>query len=392
MELKCRICNSAQLEKLMTTKLEAFATGDRRRFDKGSRRLEKVICQDCGTVQFLQNDDYKSALDEVYGGYGVLHDKAWSAEESECRPRLRVMYEKVSQTISLPEIGNMLDIGCGGGESLLHFHRIYPEWNLYGMDIGEQFGDKVLEREQVKNFFSSLIDLESSGIKFDFISINDVLSLADNADEILRMVHTLLKDDGVFFVKESDYEVNPYLLYEVGCCFFTTKQHIENVISNFGFDILDVNFDMGKKAIGVFSRKSIVPKSLYQNSYEINKHVYEKKIEYLNQVIDTAIRYTEDRRNTNIGIFGVSVAGIWLSEIITRNGYVREDQQVFYVDEDEDYLRRKTGVNGYPIYRLDEIEEPAIFFLPFPQYVAENIIRRCEKKYKNLEFVNFKFV
>ncbi|MDE7132079.1 MAG: class I SAM-dependent methyltransferase, partial [Lachnospiraceae bacterium] len=265
----------------MTTKLEAFTTGDRRRFDKGSRRLEKVICKDCGTVQFLQNDDYKSALDEVYGSYDILHDKAWPAEGSECRPRLRVVYEKVSQTICLPETGNMLDIGCGGGESLQHFHQIYPKWNLYGMDIGEQFRENVLGRDKVHNFFSSLAEIKASKIKFDFITINDVLCLAYNSAEILRTVHELLEKDGIFFVKESDFDVNPYLLYEVECCFFCTKQHIESMIRNFDFDILNVDFDMEKKAIGVFSRKSVMPKLLHVNSYEMNKRIYEKKIEYL---------------------------------------------------------------------------------------------------------------
>ncbi|MDE7131982.1 MAG: hypothetical protein K2O65_09330, partial [Lachnospiraceae bacterium] len=145
------------------------------------------------------------------------------------------------------------------------------------------------------------------------------------------------------------------------------------------------------KAIGVFSRKSVMPKLLHVNSYEMNKRIYEKEIEYLNHIIDMARRYMEDRQNINIGIFGTSIAGIWLSEIITKGNYVRADQQVFYVEEDEDYLQRKIGVNEYPVRRLDEIDGSAIIFLPFPQYVAENIIKRCEKRYRNLEFVNFKF-
>lgn len=65
------------------------------------------------------------------------------------------------------------------------------------------------------------------------------------------------------------------------------------------------------------------------------------------------------------------------------------DKKVFYVDEDEDILRRRTGINGYPICRLEEMEENSVIFLPFPGYAAESIKRRCENKYDNCEFVVF---
>ena len=135
---KCIICNSDRLENLRTTKKEVYVTGDRKGFEKGKRKIEKVICKNCGTVQFLQNEDFKSAIDEVYQNYDIMHDKAWNIGKCGHKPRLQVTYETISKAVHIEKSGNMLDVGCGGGEALHYFNRIYPEWNLYGMDIGEQ--------------------------------------------------------------------------------------------------------------------------------------------------------------------------------------------------------------------------------------------------------------
>lgn len=387
MKGQCIICNSEELEKLKTTKIEVFSTGDRKKFDADGKKIERVICKCCGTIQFLQNSDYVAAIDEVYKNYDVMRDKMWLADEKGHKPRLQVVYEEINKAIHLSETGNMLDIGCGGGEALSQFGELYPEWDLYGMDIGEQFRKSVIERKKVKIFFTSLEEITESHVKFDFITINNVLSLADNPAQILKTVHGLLTDEGIFFVKDSDFEVHPFLLYEIESCAFYTKAHMEKVLRKFEFDIMDTKFELEKKEIGIFSRKSNELQASYQNSYELNKKIYNRKIEYLDSIIDTVKRCVE--KNVHIGIFGTSIAGVWLSEIVTKGAISLVDRQIFYIEEDEDFRQKKTGVNGYPIYRLEEVTEHAVIFLPFPKYIAENIKRRCEKKYKHLDFIIF---
>ena len=251
MNNKCIICQSDQLEELKTTKLEVFVTGDRKSLKKDNKKIKRVICKECGTVQFLQNEDFKNTIDEVYHNYDVMHDKAWAGDQRECKPRLWVTYELISKAVPLPSKGNMLDIGCGGGEALFYFNKIYPEWNLYGMDIGEQFRESVEKRANVKSFFSTLIEIKNSDIKFNFISINNTLSLADNPSQILRTVHDILADDGIFFVRDADFSVHPWLLYEIESCSFYTKRHMENLIRIFGFDILETDLGFEKKEIGL---------------------------------------------------------------------------------------------------------------------------------------------
>ena len=384
-EDKCIICTSTRLEGLKTTKIEAFAAGRNNCFKKEGRKIERIICKDCGTIQFLRNEDYMHAVDGICENYEVMLDKTWLLNQEMHKPRLQANYEAISKIIHLPKSGNMLDIGCGGGESLFQFSCLYPDWNLYGMDKGKHFRESVLEKKATQ-FFTSLEEIKDSKIRFDFITINSVISLADNPDQILKTAHECLNEEGILFISDIDFEIHPWMLYLIEWRSSYTKEHMKNVVRNFGFEALNINFELEKKEIGVFFQKR-VSRALSRGSYERNKEIYCKKIEYLDFVIDTVLKYVEE--SNHIGIFGTSVAGIWVSEIITKEFPNHTDKEIFYIEEDEDFLKKRVGVKGYPIYRLEEISEPAIILLPFPQYIAENIKRRCERVYSNLKFIIF---
>lgn len=381
---RCILCNSENLEILKEAKQEVYATGDRKSFDVEDRQIRKVICKKCGMVQFLQNADHINAINKVFDDYDVLCVKQWSLNEKRCKPHLQDEYERIGKAISLPQKGKMLDIGCGGGESLFWFRQIYPEWDLYGMDIGEQFRCKVTEGGR---FFASLDEIRDSGQKFDFVTVNQVLCLADNMVQILETVHDVLADNGIFFVMDTDYEVHPWMLYTIEHCVLFTKDSLEALLSKFGFEVLDINFEHEKKEISFFCSKKEISQNRFPDFYQQNKEIYERKIEYLNSIIDTVWKYVG--KNRNIGIFGTSVAGIWLSEIITKGMTKCDGKNLFYVEEDEEILQRKADVGRYPVYRLEEIVEKAVIFLPFPDYIAESIQRRCESEYSNCEFVVF---
>lgn len=386
---KCIICSSSRLEDLENTKKVVYVTGDRKNIPwmiSGGYKIKKVICKDCGTIQHLQNGDYKHVINRVYEEYGEMHDKAWIIDRNEYKNRLQVEYELIDSAISLPEMGDMLDIGCGGGESLYWFNQIYPKWNLYGMDIGSQFKEEVTNRNKVQKFYTSLEEVKNSGNKFAFISINNVLSLADNPVAILRTVYDVLLEDGIFFIKDSNFQVHPWLLYEVEACSFYTREHMENVVKSFGFEVLNVDVVFEEKEIGLFCKKTARNQLMSETQYGKNKYIYNKVVAYLDKVIDIVQKYVKE--NVSIGIFGTSIAGVWLSEIITKSMDVNE-KELFYVDEDKEVLQKKIGENGYPIYSPTEIPESAVVFLPFPEYIAKNIKERCEKIYKELKFVSF---
>lgn len=118
-----------------------------------------------------------------------------------------------------------------------------------------------------------------------------------------------------------------------------------------------------------------------------NLKMYNQNIEYLNNVIDVAESYIKDKEY--IGIFGVSIAGIWLSEIIINYIEIQEGQELFFAYGDIDILNRKIGVIDLPIYNLENIPKQATVFLPFPKFAFDWIKRKYKNRYDNIEFIDF---
>ena len=205
--MECIICGSNQLEKLKKPKYDYLVTGNRNFFGDG-QGIEKCICVDCGHIQYVQDTLYKENIKKVFKNYGALNNKSF--EKGKIVLREHFVIEKMINALQLSEKGNYLDIGCGSGESMLFFHSMLPNWEIYGMDIGEEFREQVIAK--TGGYFSSLLELCKSGKKFDLITINYVLSVADNAGKILDCVKGILSKRGILFIIDTSFEMQPYIL------------------------------------------------------------------------------------------------------------------------------------------------------------------------------------
>lgn len=141
--MKCLICGSIHLEKLEKPKYGLLVTGNRNIFEE-SEGIEKCICADCGHIQYVQDALYKESVKKVFSNYGALNNKSFG--NGEHRLREHVVIEKVINALHLTERGNFLDIGCGSGEAMLFFHSKLPDWEIFGMDIGEEFREQVIAK------------------------------------------------------------------------------------------------------------------------------------------------------------------------------------------------------------------------------------------------------
>ncbi len=383
--MACVICNSKSLEKLESPMHNRMVIGDHRIFEGGG--VKRVICQNCGSIQTLQDEDYKRKISRVYQNYQPTDVKCYSYGENRqfTSPRLQTVCQKVVASCSLPSKGRALDIGCSQGEWLDYFNQLLPDWNLYGLDICEHFRDFVLNRKRVQGFFSSIDEVKRSGVKFDFISINYTLCACDNMMDILNCVHEILEDNGVVFIIDTDFEVHPYQLNVIEHIVYFNQSTLYSLLARTGLEILDIDFEHEKKEIWAFAKKSTEKND--SNLYEYNKRKYDECRVYLNRVTDTIERYIKDAYE--IGIFGTANAAIWVLEIIRQYDSLVLGKNIFFVDENEEIIKNKKCIGGNPIYCVDNIPENAIVFLPFPNYIADNIMERYEKKYPRVKFVAF---
>ena len=187
-----------------------------------------------------------------------------------------------------------MDIGCGGGEFLSRFHEVFPKWDLYGMDIGSHYAEEVLQRAGVKRFFTSCEEVKKSLKQFDLVTLNNMLSLADNPVELLSLTYDSLADSGRGFIQETDYTVQPWVMFELEAMSLVSKECITAILQRKGFEVEKNVYEEMNKELGYIFKKSGQTYFTPEFSWEKNKKIYDGKIQYMTGVIE---RVKEDCRN-----------------------------------------------------------------------------------------------
>lgn len=99
---------------------------------------------------------------------------------------------KIIKSLALPEVGNVLDYGCGSGVFTRLFKDTLPSWNIYGSDISEEGLRLAKQISTDINYVTS--DNLPSGF-FDLIFSHHVLEHVDNIEGV--------KEDLTRFAKPS---------------------------------------------------------------------------------------------------------------------------------------------------------------------------------------------
>lgn len=203
--------------------------------------------------------------------------------------------------------------------------------------------------------------------------------------DILDCVRSVLKENGILFIIDTDFSVQPYVLNVVEHSSFLTKASIQNIMLRKGFEEFSTDFEHENKEVWSFSRVSGQIQQGGQNFYKANKEVYERSVAYLNDVVRIVEKVCQT--NDKLAIWGMSNGGIWLAEIIRKIS--RKDRQLVWIEEDKDILQKEYGVYGYPICRVDSVDSGTVVFLPFPSYVSQNIVERHFRYKDKLGFIIF---
>lgn len=109
----------------------------------------------------------------------------------------------------------ILDLGCGQAKvfSLLDKLKVGKQINFYGVEQSETAVKFNKEKLPDSHFFASSIeDFDPKGKKFDRITLLEVIEHIPDPDPALQKIHSMLTDDGIFYLSFPNYNNLPWLL------------------------------------------------------------------------------------------------------------------------------------------------------------------------------------
>lgn len=355
----CIICNSKN-QRNFPNHFINFVTSD---CNLTKLRPKHQICLDCGLVHKQISDDLIRGTTDLYNDYRI-YDQGDNEEQrlfdanGKSKTRTAVLFENLSNHIQLKQNGNLAEIGCGYGKFLTLFNSHFPNWNLFGYDLGEQYNEKVSKIPNTKYF---LKNFEEEDRKFDFIVGIHVLEHLQNPLAFLLHCRESLTKDGKIFIQIPNVNTSTFdLIIADHICHFS----YDNILfladkANLNVELISADV-VSKELFCIFSKSTNNSMSFQQNRKE--SEFWETHLKTLKSFEEISINFDKP-----VKIFGSSIGASWISQ------YLRENL-VSFIDEDPSRVGNRHL--DIPIEPLNKVCNKDNVLLPFSTQTAKILIQR----------------
>ena len=367
---KCHVCQTENILSIEEFTSLAQVTSDCRLWKRGGKL---GICRSCGFVQKIADDAFMRDCEEIYRTYAVYYQA--DGQEQKVFEQLRGLSQARSESIltqllkqnTIPASGALLDVGCGNGNLLRSFSKLYPSWILSGLEFDEKNRAPIEKIENVRAFYScDLMDIPG---QFDMISMIHCLEHIVDPGHFLRKVKDKLTSQGLLLIEIPTYTLNPFDLVIADHCTHLDMNNIKNLLEQHGFEIDLASTDIVPKEMTILARKNVVSKtmlSVSETALEDSRQGLLSAIAWLKENIACASRIVH---HDELGIFGTSIAGAWMYNEMP-------DQIAFFVDEDQDRINKL--FLGRPVYHPKNLPDKGAVYIPLPYVVASGIAERLK--------------
>ncbi|MFC1807241.1 class I SAM-dependent methyltransferase [Candidatus Omnitrophota bacterium] len=178
-----------------------FATARRQEFFKFG--TEVVCCKKC-SLRYAAK--IPVSTEDIYSDEGYLPTAIESYMKNVFYRKERFGKERVeliSQQIGSPRGKRLLDIGCGTGWFLEVAKEC--EFDVYGQELGKGLANWTSERLGIRIFNKSISGL-STEIKFDVITMFDLLEHVSDPLQLILNCKNLLNKDGIIVVFTPNFD------------------------------------------------------------------------------------------------------------------------------------------------------------------------------------------
>lgn len=367
---KCHICQAENILPIEEFKCLAQVTSDCRPWKRGGKL---GICRSCGFVQKIADDAFMRDCEEIYRTYAVYYQadgqeqKVFEQSKGLSQSRSESILTQLLKQNTIPASGTLLDVGCGNGNLLRSFSKLYPSWILSGLEFDEKNRAPIEKIENVRAFYSC--DLMDIAGQFDMISMIHCLEHIVDPVHFLRKVKDKLTSQGLLLIEIPTYTLNPFDLVIADHCMHLDMNNIKNLLERYGFEIILASTDIVPKEMTILARKNVVSKTMLSVSetvLEDSRRGLLSAIAWLKENIACASRIAH---HDELGIFGTSISGTWLYNEIP-------DQIAFFVDEDQDRINKL--FLGRPVYHPKNLPDKGAVYIPLPHVVASGIAERLK--------------
>ncbi|MCM0754515.1 class I SAM-dependent methyltransferase [Desulfovibrio aminophilus] len=344
-----------------------------------------LCCEVCGHVQKRLDAQWRADAEAVYSDYVMYHLSNGSEQvvfdSGGPAPRTSRLIRGMLGPggVDLPETGDLLDVGCGGGAFLSAFHAARPGWTLAGQDHCAQRRGEVLARDGVRAFHCGGLD-EVQGV-YDAVSMIYVLEhMPDPVAELAR-VRRLLKPDGALLVMVPDLAQSFFDFAVVDHCGHFFAETLTRAVEQAGYEVAALGPAWMAKEVGVIARpRSGGPADSGAGDAARGLALASGGLDWLAGAADEAGAEAAalHARGGRFGVFGTAIAGTWLAQVLAG-------QVDFFVDEDAQRWG-KTHL-GLPIIGPADAPGDSAVFLGFPPELARNIARRLSGLHPRLSLL-----
>lgn len=339
------------------------------------------ICHDCGNL--FNSHGTRNRISDFYSNSYDLFGASFEAETTIFRTNNSFSIsdwrlEHLSSLSILPKIGSILDIGCGKGNFLQKFGTLFSQWTLYGIESSK--ASLVIAKNNLDNsiFYEGIYSSQLFDKKFELIVAFNVLEHVENPRLFLQNIFDDLKKDGIVCFDVPNFKVNPADVFIYDHLTHFTKETLENLLHNIGFEILKVIERKDQVSMMVICKKRTFVTEL-ENFYSLTNNLLTDSLHFNQELF--SMYNSINNSSENFGVVGLG-AFIWKG--IQMNAIDISKIFSFY---DENLTLINSKVNGIPINSLNKIPQNS---LPLIFSVSPCYIDKLKEKlfqYKNNLFI-----